>query len=295
MEKIRVSLIGYGHLGKWHAQKVEALAHSELIGIADLSDDQLKMAKKNHPNVITTHDFKEFYDKTDAFIIVTTTSSHFPILKEVVSSGKHVFCEKPLCQTYQQAQEIIELKSGNVYMTGHSERCHEIWNHESFNLDGALEIHFKRVTPFKGRAADVDVLQDLTIHDIDLATYLFQEDIESFEVERMEKSVTEYIDTLEAVATFQSGRKARFTTDRNHDHEERSVFIRGTHNISIDLMNSKMLIDGEEIPYQKRDHLLIEHESFYKAILTGSNPLTSFEEGAQALKNLEMIYEAFKR
>ncbi len=295
MNKVKVALIGYGHLGKWHAQKAEALNFSELVGIADLSDEQLSMAKENHPDVILTKDFKELYSKVDAFVIVTTTSSHHFLLKEVVQAGKHVFCEKPLCQTYEQAKEILGMKQDKVYMTGHSERCHEVWQSKMFNLDGALDVHFKRVTPFKGRAADVDVLQDLTIHDIDLATYLLNEDIESIVVEKMEKSVTEYTDTLEAVATMQSGRKVRFTTDRNHDHEERSVHIRGAHDIYIDLMNTKIRVDGEESDYNKRDHLLIEHESFYKAILTGSDPLTSFEEGAQALKNLEMIYKASQK
>ena len=109
MSKIKVAVLGYGHLGKWHCQKADGLEQSELVAIVEPFEANAKVAKENHPNAKVVSDIKDVMDEVDAAVIVTPTSTHFELTKYLLENNKHVFCEKPLCSTFEEVQNDIKI------------------------------------------------------------------------------------------------------------------------------------------------------------------------------------------
>lgn len=306
MKKINVALIGYGHLGKWHAQKI--VAHSdrvELYAIVDRSEEALKTAAKLYPETKMVIELGSIIDEIDAAIVVTSTSVHYQIVKQLLEKGKHVFCEKPLCSLSSEAQQLDELarKAQVVLQVGHSERCHEVWERLDFKkLNTSFTLDIKRVAPFKGRAVDVDVVQDLMIHDLDLVIYLTGQIPQKIKAYG-HKMRTDKWDHVEATLEFKEGSMAKITASRNYGFEQRS-FELTTKEAShyVDLFQQKYFFAPssevssgeyvEEADYQKRDHLLVEHSKFYQSILHGEEVFVSAKQGVQAIKMVEAVLDS---
>ena len=179
MKKVRVAVLGYGHLGKWHCQKVEAYKDvAEFVAIVEKFPAGQEAAKASHPGVKVVSDIKDIINEIDAAFVVTPTSTHFELVKYLLENNKNVFCEKPLCSNDQEAHALAKLAEGKdiVLQVGHSERFHEAWlklRSRFQKLPTPFTVRINRSAPFKGRATDVDVVQDLAIHDLDLVLYLF--------------------------------------------------------------------------------------------------------------------------
>lgn len=204
-EKIRVVVIGFGYLGKWHCDKVAACEDAELVGIVDTDPKHMKIAQNKFPEAMLSDNLETFKENSDAFVIVTPTSTHYKIAKLAMSWNKHVFCEKPLCKNSQEALELSNLakESGLTCMVGHSERCHEAW--EKIEIPNeAYFANLSRVTFFKDRANDVSVIDDLLIHDIDLIHYVLKTKVkELFAVGS--KCVTQQYDKCYVYGILQNG------------------------------------------------------------------------------------------
>ena len=97
MKKVRVAVLGYGHLGKWHCQKVEANKEfADFVAIVEKFPAGQEAARANHPNVKVVSDISEIINDIDAAIVVTPTSTHFELVTYLLKNDKNVFCEKPL-------------------------------------------------------------------------------------------------------------------------------------------------------------------------------------------------------
>lgn len=293
-EKIKVAVLGYGHLGKWHCQKVDLCEQAQLVAICDVTEQGRIKAQENHPHAQVTENYLDCLDSADTFFVITPTSYHYSIVKELISAGKNVFCEKPLCETLDQALELYQLsqKSEGVCMVGHSERCHKAWEHLKGDFK-PLFIELSRLTPFKGRAADVSVIDDLMIHDIDLVHYLTG--AQFVEVETLGfSSVTEKIDFASVTGKLSNGALVKIISHRDSPTELRQgYFVNSTRSLKVDMMKSQ-IIENEPQDYEKRDHLLIEHQSFYQAIQNKSEPLTSLLDGLKAVAVVEAIKKSIK-
>lgn len=308
MSKVKVAIIGYGHLGKWHTQKAESLEGAELVAIVDPFENSQKQAKELYPHVEVVDDINKVMDKIDAAIIVTPTSTHFELTKLLLSKKKHVFCEKPLCPSLKEALDLESFVSDElVLQVGHSERCHQIWEElrpKIHSLGSAVTIKIDRVAAFKGRATDVDVVQDLMIHDLDLATYLINRDV--LEVRAYGHKIrTGKWDQVVAIINYSDGSSAIISSGRNHVKEIRSLEVttdKGLH--YIDLMNNTYsfatdseFVNGEFVEtktYPKRDHLLIEQEAFYKSISEKSEPMVDYYDGVKAVRLVQAVIESLE-
>jgi predicted dehydrogenase len=309
MSKIKVATIGYGHLGRWHAQKAEALEQTEFVAIVEPFEAGQAKAKEAHPNVKVVSDIKEIIDEIDAAVIVTPTSTHFELTKYLLEQGKHVFCEKPLCSTYEEVLKLkASLKEGQILQVGHSERCHQAWELLRSDFD-KVSSHFSlklnRVAAFKGRATDVDVVQDLMIHDLDLVLHLFEQRptrLKAFG----HKIRTGKWDNATCLLEFADGSHAKITSGRNHVKEIRSLEV--VHDggcIYVDLFTNEYSIatDGQyddgsyvkHFQYEKRDHLFIEQNNFYNAILGKEEPMVNYEDGAVVVYLLDKVAESLER
>ena len=118
MNKVRVAVIGYGHLGKWHCQKVDA--HSELadfVAIIEKFPAGQEVARAAHPKAKVVSDIKEVINEIDAAFVVSPTSTHFELVKYLLEHNKHVFCEKPLCSNDKEALELKKIAQGKMENT----------------------------------------------------------------------------------------------------------------------------------------------------------------------------------
>jgi predicted dehydrogenase len=307
MSKIKIAIIGYGHLGKWHAQKAEAFPEfAELKYIVEKFPAGIEAARIAHPNAIVVDDISKAIHDIDAAFVVTPTSFHFEIVEYLLKNNKHVFCEKPLTETTAQALVLQNLLKDKklVLQVGHSERFHQAWekkeNYKQF-FNSPAHITLKRVAPFKGRATDVDVVQDLMIHDLDLLVFLFGETPISVESVGFKMRTNRY-DYVSSNFKFKSGHRATITVGRNQTKEVRELEISniaGT--LLVDLMRNEIqeALGSELGPvfvsldtYEKRDHLMLEHKHFYESIAHNKKPIVSLEDGLLAVRLIDKVIES---
>lgn len=306
-EKLKIAVIGYGHLGKWHAQKAESFPDMAVLKyIVEKFPAGMEAAKLAHPNVQIVDDISKCIDDIDAAFVVTPTSFHFELVEYLLKNNKHVFCEKPLTETTSEALALKELLKNkkSVLQVGHSERFHQAWerkeNYKQF-FQAPAHITLKRVAPFKGRATDVDVVQDLMIHDLDLLVFLFGETPVSVESVGFKMRTNRY-DYVSSNFKFKSGNRATITVGRNQTKEVRELEISNkSGTLLVDLMRNEIQealgsVAGPEFvsldKYEKRDHLLIEHRHFYEAIHNGTKPIVSLEDGLLAVKLIDKVIES---
>ena len=307
MSKIKVAIVGYGHLGKWHAEKAKSFPElSELKYIVEKFPAGIEAAKMAHPDVLVVDDISKAIHDIDAAFVVTPTSFHYEIVEYLLKNNKHVFCEKPLTETTAQALKLKELLVGKdlVLQVGHSERFHQAWerkeNYKQF-FNSPAHITLKRVAPFKGRATDVDVVQDLMIHDLDLLVYLFGETPTSVESVGFKMRTNRY-DYVSSNFKFKSGHRATITVGRNQTKEVRELEISniaGT--LLVDLMRNEIqeALGAQPGPefvsldkYEKRDHLMLEHRHFYESIIQHKKPIISLEDGLLAVRLIDKVIES---
>ena len=310
MKKVNVAVVGCGHLGKWHARKVCEIDSARLVGIVEISEEEKARVQNLYPDVYVTTSLEEIIKDIDAAIVATPTQSHYEIMEILLTSQKHVFCEKPLTSTLHEAMRIRDLakKQKLVVQVGHSERFHRSWNErakfpEFFKEPGTVRI--SRLAPFKGRATDVDVVQDLMIHDLDLIGYLFGE-IPSKVHSVGHKIRTDKWDYVTSKFHFNSGREAFITVARNHIKEVRDFEITNKNGcLYIDLLNSEFHVaraDATEShgfvkidKYPSRDHLLEEQKHFYDSILYQKTVVVGVEDGVLAVRLVEKVLEGLER
>ncbi len=308
MKKVRVAVLGYGHLGKWHCQKVEANKDvAEFVAIVEKFPAGQEGAKAAHPGVKIVSDIKDIINEIDAAMIVTPTSTHFELSKYLLENNKHVFCEKPVCSNDKEAEELRKVAAGKnvIFQVGQSERFHEAWEtlRETFkNLPKPYTVRINRVAAFKGRATDVDVVQDLGIHDLDLINFLFPDKITKIEATGQKIRTPNY-DHVNIHARMENGSEAFIVLGRNHVKEIRELEVISKEGmILVDLFANKILTapkdkfeDGtfvKEETYGKRDHLLLEHQFFYDSILNGKKAVVGFEAGAEAVHLVDSTLKA---
>lgn len=299
MKKVRVAVLGYGHLGKWHCQKVEAHKDvADFVAIVEKFPQGQEAARANHPNVKVVSDIKDIINDIDAAFVVTPTSTHFELVSYLLQNNKHVFCEKPVCSNDSEANQLREIAAQKnvVIQVGHSERFHEAWEKlrdKMQKLTPPFTVRINRVAPFKGRATDVDVVQDLAIHDLDLLLYLFKQRPKTITAHGY-KIRTQKWDHASINVSMEDKCEAIVTVGRNATKEIRELEVISKDGmITVDLFANKIFEathsqyeDGsfvKEFPYAKRDHLLLEHQNFYKSVLENRPAVISQKDGFNAV------------
>lgn len=279
--------------------KALGLPNAELVAIVENSEAGMARASEAHPQQKIVQSIDDVMDEIDAAIVVTPTSYHYELVKKLLENGKHVFCEKPLTDRLEDANELEKLVQDDklVVQVGHSERFHPVWKTLKDNselnafFDDKACITIDRYAPFKGRATDVDVVSDLMIHDLDLLWYLFGE--HPIEVSATgHKIQTDKWDHATAVLKFASGRRAILTCGRSHVEEQRRVQIIGNKGtLLVNLMDLSYsyawpgATEGEIVrhTYERADHLLEEQKCFYDSIINKKKSVVSMSEGIQAV------------
>lgn len=296
---IRTAVIGVGYLGKFHAQKYAQLPDTQLIAVCDTNlATATALAEQLGTRAIDSID--ALLPDVDALSIVVPTQQHYNIAKKCLLAGKHVLLEKPMTTTVQEAQELIDIarEQNLILQIGHLER----FNPAILALENVLStpmfIESHRVAPFNPRGADVNVILDLMIHDIDIILDVVDSDVTHIDAKGV-AVLSKDIDIANARIKFANGCVANVTASRAGMKSERKMRIfQHDAYISVDFQNKKLGIHrkgkGEQFPgvanieseeqvFEQGDALNAEIVSFLHSIKNQQPPKVSGEAGMRAL------------
>lgn len=164
---LKVGVFGVGHLGKFHLNNWKEIEEVKLVGFFDPNNDNAKQVSADY-GLKRFMDEEKLIDSCDIIDVVVPTDKHFEICMQAVRKGKHVFVEKPLTHTIDEAKQLVNMvREANVkFQVGHVER----FNPAFLAIKGMplnpmfIEVH--RLAQFNPRGTEVSVILDLMIHDI---------------------------------------------------------------------------------------------------------------------------------
>lgn len=319
MRKIKVGVIGTGHLGKIHTKLFKEVANCELIGIYDRDLERAKQVAGEF-KVKAFEDPDKLLNEIDAVDIVATTSAHYELVKLAFGKNKHVFVEKPITVHIWEAEELIKIADEKkvILQVGHIERFNPaLISLEKYHLD-PLFVQTDRLAQFNPRGTDVAVVLDLMIHDIDIILSLIKSDVKSVSASGV-PVVSDTLDIANARIEFENGAIANVTASRisqkkmrkmrmfQHDAYISLDFITGVSEVfrllpmdqkpkglfktfgEIGIGDKKKIVAYEQPKFKEVNALKLELELFVDAIVKGGTPIVSGKDGLKALRVAEMI------
>ena len=236
-EKINIGVIGVGHLGRLHVQQLQHVPEANLVGIFDADAERAQsIADEFGTTAFASPEL--LMNAAEALTVVTPTTTHFEIAKEALGSGKHLFIEKPMMETLDQADEIIRLRdaAGAKIQVGHIERFNPAIMALHPLTINPLFIEAHRMANFNPRGTDVAVVMDLMIHDIDLILSFVKS-----KVKTVDASGASIISPTEDIANcrilFENGCVANVTASRISARKMRKMrFFQPDAYISVDFL-----------------------------------------------------------
>ena len=225
MNKIPVGVIGVGHLGKIHASLYREVKAAELVGIYDSDKDKAKKVA-DELNITAFDDLNELLGKVEAVNVVTPTSSHYEISKRALDHNCHLFIEKPIMASEDEAEEIIRIarEKNRLIQVGHIERFNPAVLAINDVKLNPLFIESHRLASFNPRGTDVAVILDLMIHDLDLILSLVKSKPVQIDASGV-GVVSETLDIANARIQFESGCVANITASRISTKKMRKMRI----------------------------------------------------------------------
>ena len=228
MTKLRVAVVGAGHLGKIHARLLKTQTDAELVAVADPSPIAQRDISEQL-DVKTVSDYRKLVGQIDAAVIATPTRMHFEIARELLSQNIHTLIEKPMTNSVSDAEELVHLANRNncVVSVGHVERYNPAIK-SALDLVGTPKfIQASRTSGFTFRSTDIGVVHDLMIHDIDLVNMIFPGKL--IETRALGMSVFGHNeDMAQARLQFDCGGVANLTASRCSYDSQRSFQVFGT-------------------------------------------------------------------
>jgi predicted dehydrogenase len=166
---LNIGVLGVGHLGKFHLNNWNEIEGATMVGFFDPNDETAAMVAEKY-QLKRFETIEALLDACDAVDIIAPTSFHFELCKAAITRGKHVFVEKPLANTMEEAKELLKLtKEANIkFQVGHVERFNPAFLSLKENNLEPMFIEVHRLAQFNPRGTDVSVILDLMIHDIDI-------------------------------------------------------------------------------------------------------------------------------
>ena len=320
---LKVGVLGAGHLGKIHLRLLNQSEKYELVGFYD----------ENHENgakIAAEYGYKQFdtiaklIHAVDVIDIVTPTLSHYKCAKVAIKSGKHVFIEKPISTTVQEADEIIALATEyNVKgQVGHVERFNPAFKAVKDQIKNPMFIETHRLAEFNPRGTDVPVVLDLMIHDIDAILSVVNSKVKNISASGV-SVISDSPDIANARIEFESGCVANITASRiSMKNMRKSRFFQKDAYISVDFLDKVCEVvkmkDAPEIPgdfdmilqnaegvkkqiyyenpsVEANNAILDELESFADAITNNTTPVVTLEQATEALRVAYQIIDEMKK
>jgi predicted dehydrogenase len=298
---LKIAVIGLGHMGKIHLNKLMTFEDVEVSAVVDVN---MALAKELSlkTGMIACENYHEAIPSCDGAIIASTTETHYTIGKAFLEAGKHVFMEKPITVNPEEAQELIDTaeKRKLVFQIGHLERFNPAFSRASQLVQKPVLIEANRLSPFTGRSTDVDVVLDLMIHDLDLVLSLVNEEIRGLSAQGI-CLMTDKLDAVSARIEFSGGCVANITASRISPKKERSLTIyENDKSLTIDLLQGRYVnisrnhdgkVDASEYTAEKIDPVHEELAQFIDSIKGKKVPSVTGADGLKALMLVARIKE----
>jgi predicted dehydrogenase len=322
---LKIGVLGVGHLGKVHVKCINLVDNLELVGFFDPNEENAKSVMEQS-DIHRFESYDALLDAVDAVDIVTPTTTHFELAKKAIQKGKHVFIEKPITETPEQAKALLELmkKHQVKVQVGHVER----FNPAMLALDedklNPMFIEVHRLATFNPRGTDVSVVLDLMIHDLDIILNLVKSPVKTVHATGV-SVVSNTADLSNARIEFENGCVANVTASRLSLKQMRKVrLFQKDGYVSLDFLTKKAeivrLYDIEEkeslgdMPVMEletaKGRKLIQMEmpeikpvnaiemelaTFTESILNNTTPIVTLEDGYRALKLAYEISEQIEK
>ena len=329
MNRLRMAVIGVGHLGKEHARILAGLPDVELVGVADLNAEQARLVADR----CGTGSFTEFaplLHRVDAVTVVVPTIYHHAVAKEFLKHKIPVLVEKPIATTVAEADDLVRLarENGVPLQVGHIERFNPAFEELAHRPMQPKFIESERHGPFTGRSTDIGVVLDLMIHDLDLLLGLVGSPV--IEVEALGSAVFGgHEDVVNARLTFESGCIAHVTASRVSQHAKRRLRIWAPEGYAgIDFVKKRLVLVKSsdqlrlhglhvgpndtakksalkndvfgkhlhtiELDCNRGDQLTSELKHFIQCVRTNAKPRVTGEDGRNALALAQRILESVR-
>jgi predicted dehydrogenase len=329
MARLRMAVVGVGHLGKEHARILTGLAGVELVGVADVHAEQAQaVARRVGCRAFT--DFRALLPLVDAACVVVPTAHHFAVAGEFLRRGIPLLVEKPLTPSVQQADTLLDLaeRHGALVQVGHIERFNPVFQEIQRHPLQPKYVVCERAGPFSGRSLDIGVVLDLMIHDLDLVRTLVRSDVTS--VEGLGLSLFGgQEDVANARLHFANGCVADFTASRASRAPSRQMQIWAPEGYArLDFMNRRLTViqpseqlrrhgidprqldapalagfkqdlygrhlQVQEIDLAGGDQLTWELQHFIQCVQTGSRPCVSGSDGREVVALAVQILDSLR-
>lgn len=286
---MRVAVIGVGYFGNLHASKFAAIDDAELVAVCDTDGERCKLVADRYETKAVS-DFRDILGEVDAVSIVVPTTRHFSVAKACLSAGVDVLLEKPMCETLEQADELIALAKANdrVLQIGHLERY-------SPTLDALRDrtrrpgyIQVERIARFIGRGTDTTVILDMMIHDLDHLIRLVDSPIERIDAVGV-PVLTSSEDIANARIQFENGCVASVTASRISGKTSRTIRVFQPDAYLVADLNERRLVtieqtengsgplstSAQERSFEEADLLMEQARLFLRHVRERSEPAAS--------------------
>jgi len=304
MSKLRVAVIGVGHLGSIHARIYSEMKNIELVGVCDIDIRKArKVARACKTKAYAS--YKDLIGQIDAASVVVPTNLHYQVSKDLLLNGINLLIEKPMTKTLEEADELLEIaeKRNLILQVGHVERFNAAIRAIEHLAHKPRFIEVHRLGPFPNRSTDIGVVMDLMIHDIDIILGFVKSKVARVEAVGL-KVLTNYEDIANARIVFEDKTVADVTASRLTPNAMRKIriFVEDAY-ISLDYLKQDALIytkQNNKIVYKrvnikKEQPLQKELQAFADCVNTKEKPLVSGKEAREALKVALDIIEDIKK
>jgi len=307
----RLAVVGVGHMGAFHAEKLVELERRGEVKCAGLFDVDRSRAEEvaKRLEVPAFERIDDVAARADAVCLAVPTVQHASVALPLLAAGLDVLIEKPIAATREEARELIRAarEGGRILQVGQVERFSRAFRAIAPILDRPRFIEAHRIGPYSGRATDVGVVLDLMIHDLDIVCSLA-----GAEVDRVEAIGVPVLSRTEDIANarvhFRNGCILNLTASRVSLEPMRKIrLFQSDAYISIDLLQNNVMvarrigepegdappeIRGERIELDEADALLAQDAAFASSVATRSPPEVSGEDGYRALDLALRIHES---
>jgi len=321
-QKLKIGVLGAGHLGKIHLRLLQESSAYKLVGFYD-SQPQIAAKISREFGYRSFSEVDSLLDEVDVIDIVTPTISHFELGKKALEKGLHIFLEKPITATVEEANELVSLAKakGLLGMVGQVERFNPALMAANPYINTPMFIESHRLAEFNPRGTDVSVVLDLMIHDIDAILSVVQSKVIDVQASGV-SIISETPDIANARLRFENGCVANLTASRiSMKTMRKSRFFQRDAYVSVDFFEKKtevvrmqnapesaedfaMILENAEgvkkqiffdNPEVKEGNaILMELEHFAYAINNNKEPIVSLQAGASALEVAHQILNCFK-
>lgn len=320
---LKIGVLGAGHLGKIHLRLLNQSSKYELVGFYDpFKENAQKVAAEFGYKAFDT--IEELIQEVDVVDIVTPTLSHYDCALQALKAKKHIFLEKPISNTVQEAEHIIAFakEQGVKGQVGHVERFNPAFIAVKNKINNPMFIETHRLAEFNPRGTDVPVVLDLMIHDIDAILSVVKSPVK--EVHATGTAViSDSPDIANARIEFENGCVANVTSSRiSMKNMRKARFFQKDAYITVDYLDKICEVvkmkDAPEVPgdfdlilqnaegvrkqiyfdnpkVDSNNAILDELETFADAINNNTTPIVTLEDGTEALRIAHRIIDCFKK